>query len=547
MVDYMADFETTTDPDDCRVWGFAICRIDDPENVQYGNNLTDFCELVSELEEPVIYFHNLKFDGHFIVDWLFQENYLHTTKRDPPNGHFTSLISQFGKWYQIIIKWKNGKKCELRDSSKKIPLSVSAMAKAFKLDEIKGEINYHAKRELGHILTANEMDYMANDVTIPARSLSLQLNAGATKLTIGADSLTEYKNIMGPAFKKLFPVLEPHVDSDIRSAYRGGWCMLKPGVERKAMGAGHVFDVNSLYPHVMYSSVLPYGQPEQFKGPPDRNDLWVASITFTARIKENHLPCIQLKKSWHFAATEYVPVIEEPETVSITSVDYELWMQHYDIDIHAWNGGYYFTSATGLFEKYIDKWSKVKAESEGGMREIAKLHLNSLYGKFATSPDVTGKIPYYENRMVKLAMGTEETRDSVYTAMGAFITSYARKITISAAQAHYDVFAYADTDSLHLVTSEPVENMSLDIDQTRMGAWKHEYSFTSALYLRPKAYSEHKCNGKWETRIAGLPRHITKNLTSQDLVPGRVFHGKLTPKSVRGGVVLVDTEYTLKV
>lgn len=48
-----------------------------------------------------------------------------------------------------------------------------------------------------------------------------------------------------------------------------------------------------------------------------------------------------------------------------------------------------------MFDKYINKWSKVKVESKlqgnKGMTLIAKLLLNSLYGKFGTSPRVEVK------------------------------------------------------------------------------------------------------------------------------------------------------------
>ena len=39
---YTADFETTTDPDDCRVWAFAICPLDNIDNVMWGNRIDGF-------------------------------------------------------------------------------------------------------------------------------------------------------------------------------------------------------------------------------------------------------------------------------------------------------------------------------------------------------------------------------------------------------------------------------------------------------------------------------------------------------------------------
>jgi hypothetical protein len=230
------------------------------------------------------------------------------------------------------------------------------------------------------------------------------------------------------------------------------------------------------------------------------------------------------------------------------------------MDILSYNGGWLFNGMQGVFCDYIDKWNAVKASSEGGMRALAKLLLNSLYGKFATNPDVTGKVPIFEDDRVKLTMGPQATREPVYTPMGVFITAYAREKTIRAAQENYDVFAYADTDSLHLLRDTDPEN--LWVDPKALGAWKYEYAFDRALFVRAKTYTEHlspqhrhteaKCpleehgaGCDYETHVAGLPVPISEALTIDDFVGGRKFDGKLTPVKAPGGVVLVDTTYTL--
>lgn len=246
-----------------------------------------------------------------------------------------------------------------------------------------------------------------------------------------------------------------------------------------------------------------------------------------------------------FVPTEYLSVIKDPTTLMVTDIDWALYNDHYDIDVLEYGGGWRFHATHGVFNDYIDKWSKVKEESTGGQREIAKLYLNSLYGKFATNPNVTSKHPYLgDDGSVKFRRGIEETRNPVYTAVGVYITSYARDLTVRAAQQYYDVFAYADTDSLHLLTTDPVD--LLDIHPTRMGAWKHEYDFVAAKYLRAKAYMEKHADGTYTNRIAGVPEHMSAKLTFEDVYPGVVLHGKLVPRSVPGGVVLVDTPYELK-
>ena len=67
-----ADFETTTDPEDCRVWAWGLCDVDKdvtPEQCLLGNSIEGF---LSELAKGVydkVYFHNLAFDGDFVLSY----------------------------------------------------------------------------------------------------------------------------------------------------------------------------------------------------------------------------------------------------------------------------------------------------------------------------------------------------------------------------------------------------------------------------------------------------------------------------------------------
>ena len=542
---YVADFETTTDPEDCRVWAFGICNIDNIESVYIDQTITDFVTYISDVDS-LCYFHNLRFDGSFIIDHLFRNGFKHVD-RNPRSGEFTTLISRMGQFYSITVKWWNGYRTEFRDSAKKLPMTVAEIAGAFKLDMSKGEIDYHAPRPIGHVITVEERDYLERDVRIVAEAIRIQRTAGMTRLTVGSDSLKDYQSIItNKSFRNLFPVLPTHIDAELRSAYRGGWTYADVRRQGKIQGAGFVYDVNSLYPSVMSQDVLPYGDPTFVEGVPKVSKqfpIFITSVTLTAKLKPGHLPCIQIKNNVHFMATEYLQNISDPVTISCTNVDLELWSRHYDLNILSYNGSWLFKAGHGMFEDYITKWNTVKVNATGGMRTIAKLHLNSLYGKFATNPDVTGKIPVFEDNRVKLRLGEPDEREPVYTAMGVFITAYARRKTINAAQDHYDSFAYADTDSLHLICDD--EPTDLDIDPARMGAWKREYRFTRALYIRAKAYSEQLEDGAYETRVAGMPRGIAEQVGIDDMRDGATFRGKLIPRHVPGGVVLQDVDFTL--
>lgn len=135
-----------------------------------------------------IYFHNLKFDGEFIIYWLLIHGFKHVEKlEDTESKTFTTLISDMGQFYQITVyfykKNKNVKKVTFIDSLKIIPFKVSEVAKTFGLEERKLELDYNLPRERGHILTEHEKEYIKNDVVIMAKALEVLFNDNLTHMT----------------------------------------------------------------------------------------------------------------------------------------------------------------------------------------------------------------------------------------------------------------------------------------------------------------------------------------------------------------------------
>lgn len=530
------------------LWGLVPVNTPEYEHVEYGVTIDMFFERLSG-QNTTCYFHNLKFDGRFILDWLMKHGYTFIEDDELyENKTFKTLISGMGAFYSITVRWENGCSTEFRDSLKKLPMAVRRIATSFNLEMSKGDLDYDKYRAPGELPTEDELDYLKRDVSIVAQAMKEVIDSGMKKLTVASDAMNEYKTLTGMTyFNKMFPVFDHSMDMEIRRAYRGGFTYADPRFSGRVVGAGIVLDVNSLYPSVMKFADIPYGDPLFQRGkvePTKTHPLTIFSVTFTAKLKPNHIPCIQIKGNNLFLGTEYLREVKEPTTLMVTNVDWDLYNDHYDIEVLAYGGGWKFHATKGLFDIYIDKWSEIKAKETGGKREIAKLHLNSLYGKYATNPNVTSKIPVLENGIVKLKRGRPETRPPVYTAAGAFITAYARDITIRSAQANYSVFAYADTDSLHLLQNHIPENIT--VHPTDLGAWKFEYAFENAYYIRPKAYLERKPDGNYVNRIAGLPIDISSSLTFDDLVEGKVLHGKLNPQAVPGGVVLRDVPFELK-
>lgn len=546
MRTYVADFETTTDPADCRVWAWSICNIATLES-DFGIFISTFLSELEGLSPARVYFHNLAFDASFLMDYLERSGWRWvdgTSELEP--YCYSTVISDMNQVYSVALRFADGSTVKLYDSLKLIPMPVRSVAKAFGLPEGKGELDYEAYREPGHALTEVERDYIRRDVEIVARAMKVLLDEGDDKMTAGSCALADYKRMMGGhrRFRKWFPVLAEQ-DAFLRRSYKGGWCYADPRFAGRILGCGLVFDVNSLYPSVMAATdgqALPFGEPKWFDGRPEPTKaypLWVAQVCVRFNLKSDHVPCIQLKNNPRFRQTEYLSSSRGEVVITVTSVDWELYNSQYDVEVIEWFGGFAFKASTHLFEDYVWKWVEVKnnATRSGnkGMRMLAKLRLNSLYGKMATRCTVRSRRPVLENGVLRYVDLPEEEREPVYLPAGTFITAHARFKTVSAAQSVYGRFAYADTDSIHITGEEVPEG--LDVDDVRLGAWKHESTFERAKFIRPKCYAE-EVGDALTVHICGMPDSCHDQVTLENLDFGAVYSGKLYQKRVAGGIVL---------
>lgn len=592
---YSCDFETSTwNMDETYVWAWAICDLENLET-HYGNNIDSFMEYIFNLDNPKLFFHNLKFDGSFLLNWLFRNNFEWVAdKKERKDNSFLTLITDKGQWYKITIYLKIGKKpkyIEIYDSLKKLPFSVKSIAESFKLPILKGEIDYEEYRSEEHIMSDEERSYIKNDVEIVARALDILEAQGMSKMTTSANALNNYKQILGNKnFERYFPKLPPLVDEYIRKTYKGGFTYVNDRFKNKNIGKGIVLDVNSLYPSRMKFERLPIGKPIYFKGKYQTNEnypLYVQQISCIFELKDNYIPTIQIKNNrWRFSENEYLKSsYGERVVLTLTNVDLELFFEHYEVYELKFMDGFMFRSCKGMFSQYIDYWTeqkiKAKKEGNGGLYTLSKLMLNSLYGKFGTNPKSALKIPYLSDEgILKFKLSEVTERDSIYIPIASFITAYARNYTIRSAQKVYDRFMYADTDSLHLRGFEIPKG--LKVDDYELGAWKHESSFDRAFYIRQKCYIENeiktikdvkKNKEKYEEHrkkrkmfhvkhlnrnykikgirqikvtVSGLPEQLRKYVNFENFREGLVIDGKLTQKQVKGGALLSRTTFEIK-
>lgn len=545
---YMAsDFETTTtgskDQTETAVW--SACSIDligdnDPDKAVIQGSIEDYFSYIEERakrENLCIYFHNLKFDGSFIMSYLLSSDIWRPSevfdKLDRDGGNYTYIynISDKGLWYTIDLK-VHGHYIEFRDSLKLLPFTLAQIADSFKTEHKKLDMKYTGDRYPNCEITDKEKEYIINDVLVLKEALNIMFSEGHTKLTIGSCCLSEFKKLYDKEdYSLFFPDLskvelkdargydENHnygdvvtVDDYIRKSYHGGWCYVRPDRAGKVYKKGLTADVNSLYPSMMHSDSgnrFPVGLPFFFTGNiPEKvtkaGDHYYYFVRFMCsfELKEGYLPTVQIKTSPFYPAREWLEssdirdkdgrVCEGRPTLTMTKTDFELFKEHYNITHLKILDGCYFYTEIGLFDEYIDHYAEIKMNSKGAKRTLAKLFLNNLYGKFATNPLNNGKVCELDPDTGALIMHNRkgELKDAAYIPIGSAITAYSRRFTITAAQKNYEYFCYADTDSIHCICDYS-DLTGVPEHPTAFNHWEYEAGWDYAIFVRAKTYVEH--------------------------------------------------------
>ena len=641
---YVGDFETTVfdKQEYTEVWAGAIVEMF-TEDVKIFHSIDDTFNYLISLDKNIcIYFHNLKFDGAFWLAFLFRIGYEQACEQLDEDTYaiqflpnekmkhksFKYVISDLGQWYSITIRYKNHY-IDIRDSLKLLPFSVKQIGKSFKTKHQKLDMEYEGYRYAGCTISDEEKEYIKNDVLVVKEALEIMFKEGHKQLTIGACCLSEYKNIIGKdVYKNIFPDMKEisldyetygshDVDEYIRKSYKGGWCYVVKGKENKIYNNGLTADVNSLYPSMMSSescNKYPYGKPTFWKGNyiPDpalySQNYYFIRIRTRFYLKEGMLPCIQIKTNFRYNAREwletsdvyvkskdkhvkYLKTMEgelKPTSVilTLTMTDFDLIREHYNLVDFEILDGCYFRASIGLFDEYIEKYKKLKLESTGAKRELAKLFLNNLYGKMASSDNSSFKFAYMrEDGAVGFVEVKENKKQTGYIPVGSAITSYARNFTIRHAQANYygvnnRGFIYADTDSIHC-DLQPEELKGIEVDSKNFCCWKLESSWDIAYFTRPKTYIEHviaenlkpidkpyysvkcagmpdRCKELFMYSLQGISEKEKEELNDeerefvsvkrelQDFTIGLKVPSKLLPKRIVGGIVLVPTTYEMR-
>ena len=556
---YVADFETTS-PEFyeregyTRVWLYAISD-SDGNIVDHGSDISQFMAWCYTHDNAVIYFHNLKFDGSFIIDWLLTKGYKHQTERI--NKHdakgFTTLIDGNGAWYSITVNLARRVQVTFIDSLKIIPLKVKQIAKAFNLPIEKEVIDYD-----DYTIDDKRLEYVYHDVQIVAMALKFFKSMGYDKMTIGANAYNSFLE-SDANFKRTFPILDREWLMEWRSAYRGGRSQVNPIYAGKILHDVRRYDINSMYPYAMSRFPMPYGNPIELSKPNLMPfELYCVDIAF--KLKKGHLPTLLKKHGLDFSKDTYYTETEGVERIYISSIDLELVYRHYDVQYIRYEKIYGFYTDASIFREWIDQHYRDKQNATGGLRMVYKLIINNLYGKFGSNPRGARKIPSLGNEgEVSFHMGEMEDMRIYYLPVAIAITSYChRMIDDAILKTGYSKFVYCDTDSVHTLGTLPDDW----VDAKEIGKFKLEATESVSKYVRQKCYC-YKEDGKNSIVCCGMPDSLKDYLVEKEgdslynifdiglslqpedkSIPRDAL--KLRPKQVKGGCILVPTGFQLK-
>ena len=375
------------------------------------------------------------------------------------------------------------------------------------------------------------------------------------------------------------------IESNIRKSYTGGAVdayipsnrinshLDRQGIYRKLF----YYDVNSLYPTVMANAPMPVGEPVAFKGDirklyPDAQGIFYCNIKSPDHLEH---PILQRK-------------VKGRGTVAGLGT-WTGWITSVEID-RAVSCGYQFEILKGyqfetkvIFREYVLRLYALRKSypKSHPMNLIAKLLLNSLYGKFGMKTEST-KLAIYDyntkagkatldslmagvdvesvhdfldlglqrflivKKVIKNILSEEEDHyngPDVNIAVAGFITGAAR-VYMSRFKNNSSLTGnlyYSDTDSI--VTDKELPQHLVGVE---LGQLKLEHVVRKGVFLAPKAYILEAVNGEVVIRVKGVIEETVSHLTVRDFELLLLKDSQRELKQEKWGRDLYEGEITVK-
>lgn len=348
---------------DCETDPFLAGRIPTPfawglydgETFEYtwGKDCTaDMMTVLYNTKPSIIYIHNGgKFDVYFMMDYLINEP--------------MRIIN--GRIVKAKLKCAGGFH-EIRDSYAILPIALK------RVDTVGGKLEIeYALMEAGEREKHRKeiVTYLKRDVVFLHRLVSGFVGMFGLQLTIGTTAMKELQKL------HTFEKLSLSEDKPIRRDYYYGGrveCFESGIID----GSFKVYDVNSMYPYAMKTSLHPIGR-SYFNGSTITGDTCFITATgtnygaFPFREKNGSLNFSKEYGTFHVTRHEW----DVAEELGLFRCDKILAAHNYDSQVS--------------FAEFVDKFYSLRMGAQARGDEIEKLFfkliLNSAYGKFAQSSE----------------------------------------------------------------------------------------------------------------------------------------------------------------
>ena len=679
---YTLDTESCDDNVTAWVYAWSIGNTENDLQI-YGEDLNDVYMVFDKIarahnikynskkgtsEKFKVFVHNLTWDFEFFKYSLFEmgfEMFFGSVKYGNKVGVLEpgtfSIMENDGSIYMANIKLHDGmtfvsnrknKNGEYKTQTVNIEIELIDSAKIMqkKLKEIADEVieiddmfkkldddyDYETIRNKGHKLTMDEKCYLYNDVYILKEFVrQFYIPLGTTKTTASSIAFEKFlehtfkqksSKENYSVFSSVYPDLTGFVKITdiIKKSYRGGWTQANRKYINNIVKTNNAvsIDINSSYPAVVKSKMLPFGSPVRFseydvdfirqKG----YDMEILTIAFDGFANNNSDDLIgHIKVGGHnvydyneFFATdrysikgsEYIhtnivggikkgdtikdycligcdnPNEKRRFTLNIWSFELENLLQYmsfyiedkkWDRDVEDWvsldklKKGFEivdvlaFKGAVGMFADAVEYYTAEKIagkETNNACKtEMAKLMLNSFYGKMGSNPvRIDRSLKMNENGQIKYngAVHSYKTSKRYYMAFASAVTAWARvNLRTTLYKVGYNNVLYFDTDSLYttITKDELVERCGDILDDFELGKWKVEKHYNSFKTIGAKKYILTDTDENIICKCAGLPDDVRSQITYEQFEIGAEFTGKKSKQAIKGGYVLRDKPFKI--
>lgn len=683
------DFETGKNEDDSQVWvylaGTSIVqqkpdnelRIKDKLNkLEHVMDTSKTCSVIVDRQIDSwfntiilvchqnqcgadIWFHNLQYDGDYILCYLKSKDIeVHDVIYGPQLIYFTCEVTYGTRKYSLTF----------RDTYQLMHRSLETIGKALKFEKSFSE--YKSYPENCYSIPNSEIQYMVRDVSILVRMVATINMYGIDGLTAASYGLNEIKrsfakgealdnyeatlnlanNLMKECvenddsdselyvkeyvkllemankvalgekrqiggdrfiltdedsgsfvFNQYFQPMQYNDDQYLREAYKGGFCELNnihagkdiinideqigPKTRAYFKEVGFTdeeidnaveasLDVNSMYLKILRDYWMPCGDPEYFaddipdgfkagvihvkwrgyqvwKYGPISEDLQYNDIIMSSSQSDTDIYDLYLTYPEFYVLMldqELGQILNPPEGMEWLDKFKGAYktLEYYIID------GYMFDTCKGLFDRFVDKWYKIKSGKDPMMKIVAKQVLVNAVGGMGKRPTVITKTPVYENGCIKTTRKTE-VHEQAYVALPAYVNSIGRCLITLAANLMGDKFIYSDTDSIKVILGGELpffdDDLPFKLSQTELGCFKVERICRKARFLKLKTYIEVSDRDGSKVTAAGIPG--ASNKFSWDGQDGKTKFSvgakyvTFVPKHVIGGIVLIEQERSI--